>query len=177
MFDKTLTCKGGVGYAYGVFPLKSPVRCISVLATSDHHTHMLLKEGAPDAREYACYQCKTNSGGTGIIPLGKRFHETPTGPFKGLFYCNDCTTAGVSYIEANLFAEHFRDPPHPPASDMLIRCVKEYVTDTGGGFYGGGRKDAESAALAVKSLFELSYDTHGGDKSGAASNEHVMKVS
>jgi len=41
--------------------------------------------------------------------------------------------------------------------NLLLRTLREFVTNTGGGRAGGGGKDALSASLAVSGLLELSF--------------------
>jgi hypothetical protein len=95
LLSNTLNLKGGQGYGgygYGVFPLSSSVRAISVLATNDDHKSYLL------------------ASDKAVITL-------------------------------------------------LVRVLREFVSDTGGGSAGGGGKDKLSAELAASALLEFSYQS------------------
>ena len=88
LLSNTLNLKGGQGYKYGVFPLHSSVRAISILATND------------DLKKYLLTSDKA------VLIL-------------------------------------------------LVRVLREFVSDTGGGSAGGGGKDKVSAELAASALLKL----------------------
>ena len=88
LLSNTLNLKGGQGYKYGVFPLHSSVRAISILATND------------DLKKYLLTSDKA------VLIL-------------------------------------------------LVRVLREFVSDTGGGSAGGGGKDKLSAELAASALLKL----------------------
>ena len=133
LYENTLNCKNGDGYEYGVFPLSSSVRAISILSKTDYHKEYLHKRKT----EEDSYEII--SGKQIKVRSGERFWSAKV---------TSCNADGTFNVVKNYDGFEMNNVKKEDTKKnrervdvvgFLIRTLREFVRSNGGGSAGGGR--------------------------------------
>ena len=146
LLRNTLDLKGGAGYDYGVFPLHSSVRAITILSKSDSHKSYLLDKGAVPLLIRTLEQFVNDTGG-GIAGGGGKDVESAALAIEGL---RTFSNAPPSVTDKSAYLPNMFPDYNKIAASLKAFKEKESVISFTSSFDSNAIRDAQSLMDALE---------------------------